>query len=59
MYAGSLLLDFFALYGGSFNFVHTGVSIADGGRYFEKLTRVQTGSGGWYTPLTIPECTLY
>ena len=45
---GSLLLDFFALYGGSFNFVHTGVSITEGGRYFEKLTRVPTGSSGWY-----------
>lgn len=33
---GSLLLEFFNLYGGSFNYYHTGVSIADGGSYFRK-----------------------
>ena len=40
---GSLLLEFFALYGGSFNFVHTGISISGKGKYFEKLNRI-----GWF-----------
>jgi len=34
-----------ALYGGSFNYVHTGVSISDGGRYFKKAARP-----GWFDP---------
>ena len=42
---GVLLLEFFTLYGGTFNFVHTGISIAKGGYYFEKLERI-----GWFNP---------
>lgn len=42
---GALLLEFFALYGGSFNFVHTGVSVTSGGSYFQKLDRT-----GWFNP---------
>jgi len=34
---GSLLIDFLTLYsGGSFDFAHTAISVANGGRYFEK-----------------------
>jgi non-canonical poly(A) RNA polymerase PAPD5/7 len=36
---GSLLLEFLSLYGGGFNYVQTGVSIADGGSYFKKRKR--------------------
>jgi len=43
---GALLLDFFALYGNSFNFVHTGISISNGGSYFLKLDRM-----GWFNSL--------
>jgi len=39
---GSLLLDFLQLYGSSFNYVHTGISITNNGSYFEKRRR----SGG-------------
>jgi non-canonical poly(A) RNA polymerase PAPD5/7 len=39
---GSLLLDFLQLYGTSFNYVHTGISITNNGSYFEKRRR----SGG-------------
>jgi len=43
---GVLLLDFFRLYGGSFNLYHTGISLADGGSYFRKRER----NGDWYNP---------
>lgn len=35
----SLLMDFFALYGNSFNYYQTGVSIINGGSYFPKRMR--------------------
>jgi non-canonical poly(A) RNA polymerase PAPD5/7 len=43
---GSLLLDFFHLYGVTFNYVHTGISIRDGGSYFEKRKK----EDGWFYP---------
>ena len=43
---GALLLEFFTLYGNSFNFVHTGISISKGGFYFQKLERT-----GWFNSL--------
>ena len=46
MNLGALLLEFFALYGNSFNFVLTGISISKGGFYFQKLERV-----GWFNSL--------
>jgi non-canonical poly(A) RNA polymerase PAPD5/7 len=36
---GLLLLDFFSLYGGSYNYMHTGISIANGGSYHRKRDR--------------------
>jgi non-canonical poly(A) RNA polymerase PAPD5/7 len=51
---GALLLDFFALYGGSFNFVHTGISITNGGSYFQKLDRT-----GWFNPSRLADGFLY
>ena len=42
---GVLLLEFFTLYGNTFNFVHTGISISKGGYYFQKLERT-----GWFNP---------
>lgn len=43
---GALLLEFFVLYGHTFNYVHTGISISKGGFYFEKLCRP-----GWFNPV--------
>lgn len=43
---GGLLLEFFVLYGNTFNYVHTGISISKGGFYFEKLCRA-----GWFNPV--------
>jgi len=43
---GSLLLDFLQLYGTTFNYVHTGVSISGHGSYFEKRKR---SDGEWGT----------
>ena len=40
---GALLLEFFTLYGNTFNFVHTGISVSKGGFYFDKLRRT-----GWF-----------
>lgn len=36
---GALLLDFFNLYGTSFNYYHVGISINNGGYYFSKRAR--------------------
>ena len=36
---GALLLEFFSLYGGSFNYYHAGISIVNGGQYFPKRKR--------------------
>lgn len=42
----ALLVDFFALYGGSFNYMHTGISLANGGRYYRKRER----GPDWFNP---------
>jgi DNA polymerase sigma len=42
---GSLLLDFFHLYGVSFNYQDLGISIRDGGSYFSKMHRVWSNAG--------------
>ena len=42
---GSLLIDFFDLYGGSFNLIHTGISTSGNGAYFNKQAR---GSTDWF-----------
>lgn len=42
---GSLLLDFFSLYGITFNYSLLGISIRDGGSYFEKSSRVWSNPG--------------
>jgi DNA polymerase sigma len=42
---GSLLLDFFHLYGVSFNYQQLGISIRDGGSYFAKTERVWSNPG--------------
>jgi non-canonical poly(A) RNA polymerase PAPD5/7 len=39
---GVLLVDFFDLYGGSFNFIHTGISTSGLGAYFNKQNRDST-----------------
>ena len=36
---GALLLDFLEFYGSTFNYVHVGVSVLDGGRYYAKRDR--------------------
>ena len=36
---GTLVMDFFELYGCSFNYQNTGISIRDGGAYFSKMRR--------------------
>lgn len=36
---GVLLMEFFELYGHYFNYEKTGISIRDGGTYFDKVTR--------------------
>lgn len=41
---GSLLIDFLHLYGSTFNYVHTGISITGHGMYFEKRARAD---GEW------------
>jgi len=43
---GSLLLDFFQLYGVQFNYFHTGISISNGGEYFQKRERSK-GTADW------------
>lgn len=43
---GSLLVEFFQLYGGSFNVIQTGISIQNDGSYFHKRAR----EGDWTTP---------
>jgi DNA polymerase sigma len=42
---GSLLLDFFHLYGSSFNYQELGISIREGGSYFHKTDRVWANPG--------------
>lgn len=42
---GSLLLDFFSLYGVTFNYSLLGISIRDGGSYFIKSTRKWSNQG--------------
>ncbi len=42
---GVLLIDFFDLYGGSFNLIHTGISTSGNGAYFNKQNR---GSTDWF-----------
>lgn len=43
---GALLLDFFGLYGGLLNYVHAGISLIDGGKYFSKRER----GADWHNP---------
>ena len=43
---GCLLLEFFALYGTSFNYCDVGITITDGGMYFDKRSR----GGDWVNP---------
>jgi DNA polymerase sigma len=43
---GVLLLEFFNLYGGTFNTYHVGISMNNGGSYFRKRER----EGDWYNP---------
>lgn len=38
---GSLLVDFFRLYGTTFNYYSTGISLLNGGEYFNKFKRHQ------------------
>lgn len=46
---GSVLLDFFSLYGSSFNFVHAGITIIEDGSYFNKKIK-GGGNLGWSNP---------
>ena len=46
---GSLLLDFFQLYGVQFNYLHTGISLKNGGEYFQKRERSK-GTQDWVNP---------
>ena len=43
---GSLLVEFFHLYGVKFNYEEVGISIRDGGSYFQKRSR----RGDWWNP---------
>ena len=43
---GSLLVEFFHLYGVTFNYEDVGISIANGGSYFQKRSR----RGEWFNP---------
>lgn len=43
---GSLLVEFFQMYGGSFNVIQTGISIQNDGTYFHKRAR----EGEWTAP---------
>ena len=43
---GSLLIDFFHLYGVTFNYEDVGISISNGGSYFQKRSR----RGDWWNP---------
>lgn len=43
---GSLLIEFFYLYGVTFNYEEVGISIANGGSYFRKRSR----QGEWWNP---------
>jgi non-canonical poly(A) RNA polymerase PAPD5/7 len=36
---GSLLVDFFQYYGNEFNYIHTGISLTEGGNLFSKRKR--------------------
>lgn len=52
---GSLLLEFFYLYGITFNYQILGISIRDGGSYFQKAERVWSNPGR-YCGDPIPVC---
>ena len=43
---GSLLIEFFYLYGVTFNYEDVGISITNGGSYFQKRSR----NGDWWNP---------
>lgn len=48
---GVLLIEFFELYGNSFNYFKTGISVTEGGYYFSKEDAQRTMTQGYRTSL--------
>lgn len=46
---GSLLVDFFAMFGGSFNSFHCGISLRSGGQFFTKQDHGDS-EDEWFNP---------